>query len=68
MLLPLANEHDQPSISTLSATMPFDAGSSAGATSYELDVDLTMPVAHDSQSDRLTSDFISLDDDSRYRS
>ena len=68
VLLPLANEHHQPSISTLSATMPFDAGSSAGATSYELDVDLTMPVAHDSQSDRLTSDFISLDDDSRYRS
>ena len=68
VLLPLANEHHQPSISTLSATMPFDAGSSAGATSYELDLDLTMPVAEDSQSDRLTSDFISLDDDTRYRS
>ena len=67
VLLPLANEHDQPSISTLSATMPFDAGSSAGATSYELDLDLTMPVEEDSRSDRLASDFISLDDDSRYR-
>ena len=68
VLLPLASEHDQPSISTLSATMPFDAGSSAGATSYELDLDLTMPVEEDSGSDRLASDFISLDDDSRYRS
>ena len=67
VLLPLANEHDQPSISTLSATMPFDAGSSAGATSYELDLDLTMPVEEYSRSDRLASDFISLDDDSRYR-
>lgn len=68
VLLPLASEHDQPSISTLSATMPFDAGASAGATSYELDLDLTMPVEGDSRPGQLASDFISLDDDIRYRS
>lgn len=67
VLLPLASKHVQPSISTLSATMPFDAGSSAGATSYELDLDLTMPVAQDSRTDRLTSVFSSSGDDSRDR-
>lgn len=67
VLLPLASEIVQPSISTLSATMPFDAGSSAGATSYELDLDLTMPVARDSRTDRLTSVFSSSGDDSRDR-
>ena len=67
VLLPLATD-DEPSIATLSATMPFDPGVPAGATTYEIDLDLTLPVAQGSRrSDELSSDFISLDDDSRYR-
>ena len=68
VLLPLTTD-DEPSISTLSATMPFDPGVPVGATTYELDLDLTLPVAQDSRrADERNSDFISLDHDSRYRS
>ena len=68
LLLPLTTD-DEPSISTLSATMPFDRGVPVGATTYELDLDLTLPVAQDSRgADERNSDFISLDHDSRYRS
>ena len=69
VLLPLAVD-DEPSISTLSATMPFDPGVPAGATTYELDLDLTLPQAEDGRPGHdLSSDFISLDNgnDSRYR-
>ena len=67
VLLPLATD-DGSSISTLSATMAFDPGVPAGATTCELDLDLTLPVAQGTpRGYELTSNFISLDNDSRYR-
>jgi pilus assembly protein FimV len=67
VLLPFAGD-DASSISPLVATMPFEAAPSSAASVFDLDLDLSVPESRAADSDGMSIEFISLGDDSHFRS